>query len=328
MITVKRLLALYKIKTDDCTGYNNSRKFPNVFLYWLNSILPINFKFMEEVYIACDKKNIKSLISIKPINHNNKRFEIVKFYLDNDSNTKGKLLMDYVVSKFAAKGVISFTAYVDENKLDVINLFSNSCGFRNFSSHQFYKINKENLDETEAFDDIYIEKSKNITAKNITQLYNESLQPYFRLPLEKSHNEFKSCIFDVFKNNTFIFNIYNKNNNEICGFIRLLTYDNLNYIMDMTLLNPFCHNFKSILTYCYKFLDGRFRNFNLIFKNKKYQINSNFFEDYFKENKINMVYREVVLVKDYFNYIKENNETKIQNSKIIFFNDINQNPAF
>lgn len=328
MITVKRLLALYKIKTDDCTGYNNSRKFPNVFLYWLNSILPINFKFMEEVYIACDSKNIKSLISIKPINHNNKRFEIVKFYLDNDSNTKGKLLMDYVVSKFAAKGVISFTAYVDENKLDVINLFSNSCGFRNFSSHQFYKVNKENFDETKTFDDIYIEKSKNITAKNIAQLYNESLQPYFRLPLEKSHNEFKNCVFDIFKNNTFIFNIYNKNNNELCGFIRLLTYDNLNYIMDMTLLNPFCHNFESILVYCYKFLDSRFKNFNLIFKNKKYQINSNFFEDYFKENKINMVYREIVLVKDYFNYIKENNETKIQNSKIIFFNDINQNPAF
>lgn len=328
MTIVKRLLSFHKVKTGDCTGYNNSRKFPNIFLYWINALMPINLKFMEEVYIACDSKNIKSLISIKPINHNNKRFEIVKFYLDNDSNTKGKLLMDYVVSKFAAKGVISFTAYVDENKLDVINLFSNSCGFRNFSSHQFYKVNKENFDETKTFDDIYIEKSKNITAKNIAQLYNESLQPYFRLPLEKSHNEFKNCVFDIFKNNTFIFNIYNKNNNELCGFIRLLTYDNLNYIMDMTLLNPFCHNFESILAYCYKFLDSRFKNFNLIFKNKKYQINSNFFEDYFKDNKINMVYREIVLVKDYFNYIKENNETKIQNSKIIFFNDINQNPAF
>ena len=194
--------------------------------------------------------------------------------------------------------------------------------------YDFIEIEYENFDETKTFDDIYIEKSKNITAKNIVQLYNESLQPYFRLPLEKSHNEFKNCVFDIFKNNTFIFNIYNKNNNELCGFIRLLTYDNLNYIMDMTLLNPFCHNFERILAYCYKFLDSRFKNFNLIFKNKKYQINSNFFEDYFKENKINMVYREIVLVKDYFNYIKENNETKIQNSKIIFFNDINQNPAF
>ena len=41
-----------------------------------------------------------------------------------------------------------------------------------------------------------------------------------------------------------------------------------------------------------------------------------------------MVYREIVLVKDYFNYIKKNNEAQIQNSRIIFFNDINQNPAF
>lgn len=328
MTTVKRLLALNKIRTDDCTGYNNSRKFPNIFLYWINSILPINFKFMEEVYIACDAKDIKSLISIKPINHNNKRFEIVKFYLDNNSNTKGKLLMDYVVSKFAAKGVISFTAYVDENKLDVINLFSKNCGFRNFSSHQFYKINKENLEETVAFDDIYIEKSNNSASENIAQLYNENLQPYFRLPLEKSQNEFKSSILDIFKNNTFIFNIYNQHNNKLCGFVRLLTYDNLNYIMDMTLLNPFLHNFKSILTYCYNFLNNRFKNFNLIFKNKKYQINSNFFENYFEEDKINMVYREIVLVKDYFNYIKENNESQIKNSKIIFFNDINQNPAF
>ena len=68
--------------------------------------------------------------------------------------------------------------------------------------------------------------------------------------------------------------------------------------------------------------------YNLIFKNKKYQINSNIYENYFKENKISMVYREIVLVKDYFNYIKENTENKMQNSKIIFFNDINQNPAF
>ena len=102
MTIVKRLLSFHKVKTGDCTGYNNSRKFPNIFLYWINALMPINLKFMEEVYIACDSKNIKSLISIKPINHNNKRFEIVKFYLDNDSNTKGKLLMDYVVSKFAA----------------------------------------------------------------------------------------------------------------------------------------------------------------------------------------------------------------------------------
>ena len=68
--------------------------------------------------------------------------------------------------------------------------------------------------------------------------------------------------------------------------------------------------------------------FIMITLNKKYQINSNFFENYFEEDKINMVYREIVLVKDYFNYIKENNESQIKNSKIIFFNDINQNPAF
>lgn len=328
MTIVKKLLSFHQVKAGDSTGYNNCKKFPNIFLYWINAIMPINFKFMEEVYIACDNKDINSLISIKPINHNNKRFEIVKFYLDNDSNNSGKLLMDFVVSKFAAKGVISFTAYVDENKIDVINLFSNNCSFRNFSSHQFFKIGKENIDDNLSFDDIYIEKSKNITAKNVAQLYNESIQPYFRLPLEKSQNEFKNSIFNIFLNNTFVFNIYNKNNNELCGFIRLLTYDNLNYIMDMTLINPFCHNFRSILTFCYNFLNNKFKNFNLIFKNKKYQINSNIFEDFFKENKINMVYREIVLVKDYFNYIKKNNEAQIQNSRIIFFNDINQNPAF
>ena len=328
MTIVKRLLSFHKVKNQDYTGYNNCKKFPNIFLYWINTLMPINLKFMEEVYIAYDNKDINSLISVKPINHNNKRFEIVKFYLDNNSNTKGKLLMDYVVSKFAAKGVISFTAYVDENKFDVINLFLNNCGFRNFSSHQFFKITNENINNNLSFNDIYIEKSKKSTLKDIVKIYNESIQPYFRKPLEKSQNEFKCSIFNIFSNNTFIFNIYNKNNNELCGFIRLLTYDNLNYIMDITLLNPFSHNFNNILNYCYNFLNDKFKNFNLIFKNKKYQINSNIYENYFKENKISMVYREIVLVKDYFNYIKENTENKMQNSKIIFFNDINQNPAF
>ena len=102
MTIVKKLLSFHQVKAGDSTGYNNCKKFPNIFLYWINAIMPINFKFMEEVYIACDNKDINSLISIKPINHNNKRFEIVKFYLDNDSNNSGKLLMDFVVSKFGA----------------------------------------------------------------------------------------------------------------------------------------------------------------------------------------------------------------------------------
>lgn len=329
MTIVKRLLCFYKIKTAaDNVGYKNCTKFPNIFLYWINALLPVNFKFMEEIYIAKDNKNITSLISIKPILNSNKRFEIVKFYLNNDTNNSGKLLMDYVVSKYAACGVTSILAYVDENKKDVIALFSNKCGFRNFTSHQFFKIDSKLINDSYIFDDIYIEKFKNKFSYEATALYNEAIQPYFRLPLQKSEDEFKIAVGDLFVNKIFRFNIFNKTNNKLCGFIRILTYDNLNYIMDMTLLSPFSHNFKSILSYCYNFLNIKFKNFNLIFKNKKYQINSNFYENYFKENKINMVYREIVLVKDYFNYIKENNETKIQNSKIIFFNDINQNPAF
>ncbi|MBQ2871496.1 hypothetical protein IJE86_07335 [bacterium] len=290
----------------------------------LNKICPMRLKIVPESYVLTDKNDILACISVKKFDGNHKKWKISKLFMSDNPFDTGLLLIQYVITKFAAKGVHTFIANVDDTQDEIIRIFVDGAGFRQCSRLQMWRYN-DCVQKEYSLDGYQIRPFKNSDAQAVAELYNESILPHFRPSLSKHKCEFYENIFVGLMHNTeFRYVIEDKQRKQIVCYCILSTSDNKNYIMDGVISKGYENLFETILNYGYKQAQKRTADLNFFAINRYYMQSSTHIENVLRENSYSPMNSSAILVKDLFRIAKSENQVK----QVVFYNDINSNPAF
>lgn len=268
----------------------------------VHRFLPLKLKFMPESYILLDKKEILGLITITPTLGNPYKINITRLVFEKNYYDVGKQLIEFVMAKYGAKGATSFTVTVDQSHDELINLFIQGCGFRHCSYENLWKLSGVNFsDRVSSF-----RRFQNSDADEVSQLYNSELEGIFKPSLERTKKEFYEPFCEGLTN--FYKNRYvleDSVRRRIIAYMSNTTSDNLNFIIDLTTTTAFDFSYDELLGYAIKEIARRKTIFYPFAKQKKYTKNSERFEEYLHSKGCQCIQTQLVLVKDFYRPIKQ-----------------------
>jgi len=309
------------LSTDAITQYTKGVA-SCIFCSALHDLLPLSLKFLPESYVLAEEKEIFGMITVTPRPGNPFRLKISRLFLEQNYFNAGKQLIEFVISKYGAKGATSFYASIDDTHNELLGLFIDGCGFRQCSSEQLWKMNKLDFKKTE---DTFFRPFKNSDAQAVAMLFNDSVITHFKHSIEKTKKEYSDPIFEGLRNNYKLkYVIEDEKTKTIKGYFSLTTSDNQNYILDITTSHWYDCSYEDILSFTIKQMSRRKHDFQLFIKTKKYTIKAENLEKFMTENGFNCVQNKLILVKDFYKLIKEPAEAH----KILLFSEPNQKPVF
>ncbi len=290
----------------------------------LYSSLPLRIKYLPESYVLMDKKNIKAYISAKRTSGNYKKWKISKLYMGDNSYEAGLLLLQYLITKFGAKGANTFVASIEETQNELIQLFVDGAGFRQCSRQQIWKC-KNLQNEKYYMNGLFLRPFKNSDAKAVAQLYNENLLIPFKPSLSKNKMEYEESYFaGLYNASCFKYVLEDRQSKQIISYFSLKTTDNKNYLLDVLISKSYETLFEKIIWCAYNKALKRTKNATLFVINKHYLQTANSFEDLLKEKDFEQSNSSVLLVKDLFKTITAENELH----HALFYREMNSTPAF
>lgn len=271
------------------------------FFCLINHILPLRLKFESESFAAVSDKERLGLITLDKDSKSFTRFKITKLFLEENSYTIARQLVNYVISRYRAMGATSFYVVADEKQAELINIFKNELNFRACGFEYLYKVNEQNHDYI-----VPLKPFKKEYLNEVTKFYNENIN---------SFNRFLFCRFNYqFLNNCSKYVFYNED--EMFGYFEVATSNNTDYYINFSI--DFAYNIylTDAVKYIYSKIKQKNRKFNLYIKVKDYFMNSKELLSILKENNFEFVSKSQILAKDYYREIKDNSILK--NAKIIF----------
>ena len=311
MRKIRKLYFFDKKNTEEMISFLNnsandtyiSRIMFNPFLP-LHHFLPQKFKFLPEAYILKDKKDIKGLIAVAPSKNPQSKMEIEKLLFEENAYDDAGELVQYVVSKYKAKGVFSFVVRVDDYLPELVKLFVSRCGFSQISYEKLWRINHicdETLSQKE------FRPFKNSDASAIASLYNEMLLPHFRPLLAKEGGEFKESLFrGLSYYSEYKYVIEDEVSKNIIGYLSILTSDNENFVLDIIQSSWIELDINKIISFANYEIKKRKRRFNLFIRTKRYTQLGEKYENILKQQQYECVQNQIVLTNTSARIIREN----------------------
>lgn len=288
----------------------------------VHDLLPLNLKFLSESYVIEENKEIIGMVTVSPTAGNPFKLSISRLFLEHDYFNAGKQLIEFVISKYGAKGASSFIAKIDDSYDELLHLFTDGCGFRQCSSEQLWKMNNIRFSKS---DNSFFRPFKNSDAQAVTMLFNDSIITHFKHSISRTKNEYLEPIFKGLKNDyKFKYVIEDENLKTVKAYFSLTTSDNLNYILDITTSPWYDCSWDDILDFTINQISKRQRDFYLFVKVKKYTTTAESFEKYLVEKDFKCIQNQLVLVKDFYKLIKETQPLH----RVVLFNEINEKPVF
>lgn len=291
----------------------------DIFHYWL----PLKMKFMTESYVLEDSnKDVHGMISVIPANGNPQKINITKLLFKKEYYDVGKHLIEFILSRFGAKGAQTFTVAIDESHDELLKLFIDGCGFRKCASEELWRVN--NIDFRMSSSNIF-RHFKNSDAQAAAMLFNDSLINHFKPSLLKTKNEYNDKFFRGLTDNTeFKYVLEDVNLQTLLAYFSIKTYDNFNYVLDITVSNGYNIDYDVILGFARNEIQKRQKDFSIFIKSKKYVQNSENFEEYLKNKDFKCVQNQMILVKDFYKLIKQDIPTR----EVIMFAETAGKPVF
>ena len=289
---------------------NNRDKYINHIMFNpllpLHHLLPLRFKFLPESYVLKEKKEIKGLITIAPSRCPLKKMEIQwLFFEDNCYDDAGELIQ-YVVSKYKAMGASSFIVKIDDFLPELVRLFVAKCNFTQISYEKLWKV----TDVESEFDKREFREFRNSDAATVASLYNESLLPHFRLLLSRDAKEFKEVLFKGLSYFTeYKYIMEDKKTRNISAYISIKTTDNKNYVLDVVQSSWVEIDLDMIIDFAFSQIEKRQKDFNLLFKTKRYTQYGDKHEQFMINHKLECVQTQVVLTNSSAKIIKDDVKT-------------------
>ncbi len=291
----------------------------------LQNILPLKLRKLPEAFVSTENNQVNGMISIQAERGNAYKWNINQLFLDKNSYPAGRQLVDFILAKYGAMGANTFSVVVEDSHEELIDLFSKGCGFRLCSHEGLWKMNKINLKEPSVGTNI-IRPFKNSDAKEVCELYNDSIYPHFRYSLSRAKAEFYDRFFQGFSStSSFKYVLEDNNTKKIKAYAEIQTQDNVNYLLDVILYQAYEEMCSDMINFLISQILRRKKDFNLFVQSRKYITSSKKLEEYMKENEFSQVQSRMVLVKDFFKTIKQ--EEKIAKPAIVF-SEIKGRPAF
>ncbi len=312
-------------KVFESNGFDFGKSYSIPFLAaFFHHFLPLRVKFLSESYVVYDKDKVLGFISVEKDERSRKRLKITKVFLEKNSFDIGKLLVQYVISRYCAMGAISYQVVVDDSQVDMLSLFVDGCNFRKNATELIYKVRQESLN----YENICISDGfkfyKYVKSCDVCRLYNSNINSYQRHSFSKTKEQFEPYFAAGLNDKvSFSYVLEDEQKGKIYGYFNIVTFNNIDYMLDFVLDSAFEIYFEDALCYISYCLDKRVKNWNLYVKIKTYFSNYKFFEQYCENKNYELVKSSNILTKDYLKEIKENS---LLNSAKIVFNDIT--PAF
>lgn len=304
-------------------GYKSYVPFP---LNIVNRFLPLRLKFASDSYVAIDNDKLCGLVTLKAQERNHLCWRITKLFLDENGYETGHQLVHFAIAKYGAMGANTFSAKVDENHEELLELFSKGCGFRVCASEQLWKMEEFKLKTENSLDKGFFRPFKNPDSEMVSSIHNELIFPHFRYSLAKTPQEFENIVFcGLHKTFYFKYVIEDNSSHSIKGYFSIQTDDNTNFILDVDLVSAFDNYLPDVINFAISQIMMRTKNFNLYFINKKYQTNGAKIEKFLSESGFKNIKNQIVLVKDYYKRINEDNRYA---KPAIAFSEITRKPAF
>lgn len=312
MARIRRLSCLDIPKISKMVEYldnnnNNNDKFThdlrNEAMARIHTLLPLKWKFLPESYVLSEGNEIHGLITVTPTRGNPFKINITRLIFGNNFYDVGKQLVEFVIARYGSKGASSFCVTVDESHDELLQLFSNGCGFRHCSYENLWKI--ENFKPENVFPAGF-RPCQNSDAKQVSRLFNAELQSLFRPSLERDKNEYKEPFFAGLTNfykNRYVLEEPQKK--RIIAYLSVTTTDNLNFIIDISVNEGYNLSYDEILYFALQEISAKKSSFFAFVKQKKYTKTSEGFEEYLKGRGFNCIQTQHVLVKDFYRPVKQ-----------------------
>lgn len=299
-----------------------TKVFMNIPFNILHDLLPLRLKFLPESHVIEENKEIIGMVTVSPTAGNPYKLNISRLFLEQDYFNAGKQLIEYIISKYGAKGTSSFIAMIDDSYDELLHLFVDGCGFRQCSSEQLWKMDSIRFSKTE---NTFFRPYKNSDAQAVAMLFNDSVITHFKHSISRTKNEYIEPIFKGLSNNSqFRYVVEDENLKTLKAYFSLSTGDNVNYILDATASHWYDCSWDDVLSFAINQITKRQKDFYLFVKVKKYSVNAESFEKYLLEKGFRCVQNQLVLVKDFYKLIKEAQPAQ----RILLFNEINEKPVF
>ena len=290
-------------------------------------IIPKNLKFSDDTYIAEDEGEIKGIISLCPRRKNQNKWRIRRFLYDNEFSDIGKMLIDFVISKYSALGVETFEVEIDSDDNEIIDLFSKICGFRYCMDYQIFEVKssyfKDRRIDTE---NLIFRPFKNSDKNDVADLYNHNISPYYKFSLSKSPKEFcDNLCKGLDKKEAVKFIVEDRFSKNIRGFLNILTEDNRHFFIETVILPSYENCLNDVISFAISQIYKKTANFSLYFKNCKFHSNSDIYEKILYNTDGILLKTDMIFVKDFFGQIKNDEHIK---SASVMYNEINGKPAY
>ena len=303
-------------------GYKSYVPLP---LNLINRLLPLSCKFAPDSYIAIEDDKICGLVTLKAQEKNPQSWRITKLFLDENGYDVGRQLVSFVIARYGAMGANTFSVKVDENHEELLELFSKGCGFRVCASEQLWKMTEFKVGSS-SLDKGFFRPFKDADSKAASSIHNDLIFPHFRYSLAKKPEEYENIIFSgLHKTSYFKYVIEDGSEHAIKGYFCIQTDDNENFTLDVDLVSAFDGYLEDVINFSISQIMMRRKKFNLYFLNKKYQTNGAKTEKFLSENGFKNVKNQIILVKDYYKRIAEDER---YSKPAIAFSEITRKPAF
>ena len=276
----------------------------------LHSFVPLKYRFLPETFLYLENDEIIGLITVVPTRGNPYKINIIRLIFKQNDYEVGKQLLEFVISRFGARGATTFYAAVDLSHEELINLFINSCGFRQCSYENLWKIeNFTPQNKTKA----PFRYCQNSDAKAVADLYNNELKNIFKPAMERAKEEYKEPFFEGLTNfykNRYVLEEPAKH--KIIAYLSITTTDNLNFIIDMSINDAYGLDYDSVLNFGLGEIARRKRRYYEFLKHRQYTKTADNLEEYLHKNNLNCIQTQCMLVKDFYKPIKETENNPIQ----------------
>ena len=303
-----------KIRKYYCKKRNSKYNWDNVKSYrfspslFIHNLLPLCCKFKKEEFLATDNKNTLGFLATKLVKGVNTRIKIEELTFAEDCYDAAKQLIEFVISYYGAKGATSFFVKVSDVYSGLLNLFVSQYNFRQCSYEKLWRVSRRKYEELDY--NLNIRSFRNSDAASVALMHNEALISHFRPSLSLTTKSFKESWFKGLQSLVeYRYIIEDEKSSNILAYVSISSKDNENYILDIIQTSWYQAPLDNIIAFACAEIKKRNLNFNLFVKSKKYTVTGIDYEEFFANNKFLQSQTSVLLVKDYYNTVNQNNES-------------------
>lgn len=270
----------------------------------LQSLLPLQLKFMPESFVLSEDGSIKGMICSAVTQGNPEQINIKRLLFESNDYLTGKKLIKFIVRHYGERGAKNFKVVVDNKQKDLEQLFMEGCGFRCCSYENLWDISQD-INYFRNVEPLNFQPTNDTHARAVADLINGEIISHYKPALLQTEQEFKEPLLKIFDNNAEN-NFILTENGHVLVYLTIQTNDNYNFIISIVKNSGYNLDYDAIISFALRSIQLR-RNssFKAYLEQKKCLKFAQEYEDYLHARNYECIQTRHVLVKEFYKPIKQ-----------------------